>query len=357
MDLTHTEHESVKRALRLDEPIPETLLQKAHQHFQHCQSCQQLIRDSARWRQRLSRYLQASHPSADAILEYLAEKKQAECLSEHFTPAGTARAVLAHLQECSLCRKRLAYYRRKSDAAERIVAAVLADERIEKKELPASPPCLFARHKRKSSRRLVSLVLAGCVPAFYLGSVGVRQIWQSPFHRLGSLQHEDFASFAERRAGAPANAEATSLQEIELDLIAGEFQQAQAAAQRFIAQENRNGYRLLRASFYDLFASLKLAHQSVWNPLAPRYDAAMVAAAISRSEPVVAKAAADSSLNRIQTFYLMHFYLAKGYLILQDPVRAREHLSVTAARPNDRQRRAMQLRDQLDRVILNSKNS
>ncbi len=353
MDLTHIEHKSVRRALRLDEPIPGALLQKAHQHFQHCQSCQQLIRESSQLRKLVSPRLRANHPDADAILQYLSEKKQAEHSGETFMPEGTAREVLAHLQECSLCRKRLSYYRRASDAAEQVAVDLLSQVQLEPQ--PARPAAslrrLFPRWDGKSQPVIASLLLAACLSVFYFGSLGVRQIQQSSFDRLGSLENEDFASFAGRRASAGAKSEAARLREIELDLLAQNFQQAQAAAQAFIRQDDPNGYSLLRASFYDLFASLKLAQHSAWNPLVPRYDTAAVAAALARSEPVVAMAASDTALSRIQTYYLMHYYLAKGYLILHDPVRASEHLSAAATHDNYRKERARQLKENLDQVL------
>ncbi len=353
MDLTRIEHKNVRRALRLDEPIPEALLQKAHQHFQHCQSCQQLIRESSQLRKLVNPHLQATHPGADAILQYLAEMKQADYNGETFTPEGTAREVLAHLQDCSLCRKRLSYYRQASDAAEQVAVDVLNQAQLEPQ--PARPAAslrrLFPRWDGKSQPMIASLLLAACLSVFYFGSLGVRQIRQSPFDRLGSLENEDFATFAERSATASVKSEAVWFREIEQDLMAQHFLQAQASAQEFIAQRNPTGYLLLRARFYDLFASLKLAHNSVWNPLVPRYDTDTVAAAIARSEPVVARAAADSALNRIQTYYLMHYYLAKGYLILHDPVRAREHLSAAATHDNYRKERAKQIQDEVDQVL------
>lgn len=353
MDLTRIEHKSVRRALRLDEPIPEALLQKAHQHFRHCQSCQQLIRESSQLRKLVSPHLQATHPSADAILRYLAEMKQADYDGETFAPAGTAREVLAHLQDCSLCRKRLAYYRQASDAAEQVAEDVL--NRAQCKPQPARPAAsrrhLFPRWDGKSQRMIASLLLAACLSVLYFGSLSVRQIRQSPFDRLGSLESEDFAAFAERSASASVKPEAVWFREIEQDLMAQHFLEAQASAQEFIAQRAPTGYLLLRARFYDLFASLKLAQHSAWNPLVPRYDTDSVAAALARSEPIVALAATDTTLSRIQTYYLMHYYLAKGYLILHDPVRAREHLSATATHANYRRQRAKQIKEELDHVL------
>jgi len=354
MDLTRNEHKSVRQALRLDEPISEALLQKAHQHFQHCQSCQQLIRESSQLRKLVSHHLQAAHPSADAILQYLAEMKQADYNGETFTPEGTAREVRLHLQECSLCRKRLSYYRQASEAAEQVAVDVLKQAQLEPQPArrAASLRRLFPRWDGKSQPMIVSLLLAACLSVLYFGSIGMRQVWQSPFDRLGSLENEDFAAFAERSALVSAQSEAAAwLKEIELDLMAQNFQQAQAAAQEFIKQSDPTGYLLLRASLYDLFASLKLAHHSLWNPLAPRYDTATVAAALARSEPVVAQAATNPALSRIQTFYLMHFYLAKGYLMLHEPARAQEHLSATATEQNYRRGQAKQIQLELGQIL------
>ncbi len=378
MDLTRNEHKSVRQALRLDEPISEALLQKAHQHFQHCQSCQQLIRESSQLRKLVSHHLQAAHPSADAILQYLAEMKQADYNGETFTPEGTAREVRLHLQECSLCRKRLSYYRQASDAAEQVAVDVLKQAQLEPQPArrAVSLRRLFPRWDGKSQPMIVSLLLAACLSVLYFGSIGMRQVWQSPFDRLGSLENEDFTAFAERSAPVSAQSEAAAwLKEIELDLMAQNFQQAQAAAQEFIKQLSASsassaetkqaqaaaqefikqsdpaGYLLLRASLYDLFASLKLAHHSLWNPLAPRYDTATVAAALARSELVVAQAATHPALSRIQTFYLMHFYLAKGYLMLHEPARAQEHLSATATEQNYRREQAKQIQLELGQIL------
>lgn len=337
MDLTQDEHRSFMRALRRAEPITNT---RFVNHLRHCKRCQNIVRQTSQLKRAVA-YLQSTHLTVEQLLQYIADVKQSGYTPQTDSPEPNTRKVLAHLQECSLCRKRLTYYRHKFDSAEQIIIEPMPSE--PEQSLSSSPPTPNTRFFKRNKQLVGGSVFAAmlCVVVFAVGRNQFAPYFQSPEQLRATVAYDnfDFLSTERRSSKPPIFPE----NDIRILLKNADFAQAQTTAQAAFAQPGLPEDERLLAHLYDLMATLKLAQRKKLFFILDGFDTTRVALAVARCEKAVANIAPDSDIFKTREYGLMCYYLGKASYISGTIQEAQAYINRAARIPNPRRSEALQL--------------
>lgn len=310
MDLTQDEHRSLMRALRRAELITNA---RFVNHLRHCKRCQNIIRQTSQLKSTVA-YLRSTHLTVEQLLQYIADVKQSEYNPHIDSPEASTREVLAHLQECRLCRKRLTYYRRKFDSAEKILidpAPVASEQTVASS--PARPNTEFFRRNKLLTGGGVFAVLLLVALLAPRWQNNFAPYFQSPEQLRATVAYDnfDFVS-AERRSSKPPIFSAHDIKDL---LKNAEYAKAQSKAQAAFAQAGLSEDELLQAHLYDLMATLKLAQRKKFFFMLDGFDTSSVALAVERCEKTLANIASDSEVFGTSEYGLLCYYLGKASFI------------------------------------------
>lgn len=344
MDLTQDEHRSLMRALRRAEPITNV---RFANHLRHCKRCQNIIRQSSQLKTAVA-YLRSYHLSVEQLLRYISDVKQAEYSPHTVSPESdpNTQKVLAHLQECSLCRKRLAYYRRKFDSAEKIIiepTTIEPEQRLNSSSM--RPSTSFSKRNK--------LMVSGSVFAVILCVVLAAVQWQNklvpylqtPEQLRATVAYDNFDFLSEvRRSNDPTIPTANNIEALLKNHAFAEAQiMAQAAFTRTALPENE----LLLTHLYNLMATLKLAQRKKLFFFLDGFDTTRVKLAAERCEKVLANIAPQSEVFGTNEYGLMCYYLGKASFISGTKQKAQKYIEQATRIPNRRRSEAIYLSKKL----------
>lgn len=339
MDLTQDEHKSLMRALRNAQPITNTRFVK---HLRRCKRCQEIIRQTSQWQSAVE-YLRSYHVSVEQLLRYITDVKQSEYSPHTVSSEANTRAVLSHLQECSLCRKRLTYYRRKFDSAEKILiepAPVASEQTVASS--PARPSTGFFRPRRLlfGGGIFAALLLVGVITVHWQTFA---PYLQSPEQLRATVAYDNFDYLsADRRSSKPPIFSAHEIKDL---LKNAEYAKAQSKAQAAFAQTGLSEDELLQAHLYDLMATLKLAQRKKFFFMLDGFDTTSVALAVERCEKVLASIASDSEVFGTSEYGLLCYYLGKASYISGTIPEAQKYFDQAIKVSNPRLSEARRLRE------------